>query len=95
MSPPDVFRVSFRARISGRLELRLQHLGQGCDGASGYSLPFRRGRAMLLIGDRLEPGQRRGNVWAIRPASRLCFGEWAGLGSIAAQDVVFGFTVVP
>jgi hypothetical protein len=93
--PGRVFRVSFRARTSEGLELDLQYRGRGCDLPSGYYLPFRRGRATLLIGSRLKPGRRRGNVWAIRPAARMCLGEWAGFGSIAAQDVVFGFTVVP
>jgi hypothetical protein len=91
--PGRVFRISFRARISGRLELDLRHRGPGCSLASTYSMPFKRGRATLLIGSRLEPGRRPGNVWALRPVARLCRGEWAGFGYIADQDVLFGFTV--
>jgi hypothetical protein len=95
--PGRVFRVSFRARINGRLELDLRPRSPGCSlesEALSYYLPFRRGRATLLIGGRLKPGRRTGNVWAIRPAARLCRGEWAGFAYIADQDVDFGFTVV-
>jgi hypothetical protein len=92
--PGRVFRVSFRARINGRLELALEHRGSGCGQESTDSLPFTRGRATLLIGDRLKPGRRPGNVWAIRPAARLCRGEWAGFGNFVGEDVLFGFTVV-
>jgi hypothetical protein len=92
--PGRVCRVSFRARITERPELNLRHPGLGCDLPSGYSLPFRRGRATLLIGSRLKPGRRRGNVWAIRPASRTVPWNGAGFGKFDAQDVGFGFTVV-
>ena len=93
--PGRVFRVSFRARINGRLQLALEHRESGCRQESTDSLPFKRGRATLLIGGRLKPGRRPGNVWAIRPAARLCRGEWAGFGNFAGKDVLFGFTVVP